>query len=193
MENFAEKVTNRVAAGIPASEKEKIALTFVIQMLLINIPKIVSFLLLAWITHSLFATVVTYISFLALRIFITGYHALSDAQCFVLTMITFWLVPWLFTLTSLPLPLIITVAVTLFTGFVIVKYGAQGTKINPIAPSQQKKRKVNAIITLSLLTVISLLPQFTSAALFIVLGILTAATRILPITEKIFIRMGKLK
>lgn len=193
MENFAEKVTNRVAAGIPASEKEKIALTFVIQTLLINVPKVVSFLLLAWITHSLFATIVTYVSFLALRIFITGYHALSDAQCFVLTIITFWLVPWLFTLTSLTIPLVVKVVVTLFAGFAIVKYGAQGTKLNPIAPSQQKKRKVKALISLSLLTILSLVPLFTSAALFIALGILTAATRILPVTEKIFIRMGKLK
>lgn len=193
MENFAEKVTNRVAAGIPASEKEKIALTFVIQMLLINIPKIISFLLLAWITHSLFATIVTYISFLALRIFITGYHALSDAQCFVLTMITFWFMPWLFTLISLSLPLIITVVVTLFAGFAIVKYGAQGTKLNPIPYSKQKQRKIKALITLSLLTIVSLLPQFTHSTLFIELGILTAATRILPITEKIFIRMGKLQ
>lgn len=193
MEHFAEKVTTRVANGITASEKEKIALTFVIQMILINVPKLISLLLLSLITHSFSATVVTYVSFLALRMFITGYHALSDAQCFVVTMISLWLIPWLLVQANLAIPLFIKLIISIFAGIMILKYGAQGTKLNPIPVAKQTQRKLRALITLSLLTVVSLLPQFAQSALFIELGILTAATRILPITEKIFIRMGKLK
>lgn len=172
------------------SKQDQIKVSFTISVLLINLSKIAVFLVLAALTNSLFPTLITYSSFLLLRRYAYGYHAMSSLKCTILTAINFWLLPLLLRNVQIAFSTFFLISTFFIFLLLLKKYGGLGTALNPNSSEKVKKMQSRAIVSLLFIFMCLLVKNFDAADPYIFLGASTAIFNLLPITNKLYSLWG---
>jgi accessory gene regulator B len=158
-----------------------------VEVVLINLFKIIVVYVLAAIVGVLWMTVVAHTAFIVIKRYSFGLHALNSTVCTITSCTMFVLIPWLTRGTGIGN---LTVAIV-FAGIILSLYffAPADTKAKPIFGAENRKRlKIKAVVCgVIILTAALLIPNET-VKLMLTLGAAYQSISILPLMYKILKR-----
>lgn len=146
-----------------------------------NVLKTVVIYGAALLCHIFLYTLIVHLSYFAIRYFAFGAHAKSTFLCTIQSLIMFVGAPLL--IINIHIPYWIYITVLLIGYIIIIKYAPMETKKHPILSKWKKGLKIKAIITATILIIISLFVKEPYQQL-ICLGLIFEAISLLPIFYK---------
>ena len=174
--------------GMEGLELQKLVLGM--EMVVINVSKLVVLYLLSAILGILLQTVVLHGAYMLIKRYSFGLHALNSTVCTLVTCILFGFVPWL--LQGMSIDNMAVVAIFMPVIVCLYLYAPADTKARPLigvkTRAQLKKRAVGAAIVLM---VTALLIPSQEVKFLLCLGAIYQCTFILPITYKLLKRSEK--
>jgi len=160
------------------------------EVLLINVVKLVAIYSLAVIMGTLSLTLITHLSFVAVKRYSFGLHALNSTVCTLVSSVMFVLIPWAlsdFGIKNLSVVLV-------FVGIIISLsfFAPADTKARPLIGVRNRKRlKIKAVISGIIVFLVALLIPNETVKLMLALGAVYQSIAILPLTYKLLGRSGK--
>jgi len=165
-------------------------MTIGVEILLINISKLVIIYALAMLLGTLWHTLVVHGAYLLLKRYSFGLHALNSTVCTVVSCMLFVVLPWLLQGVSLG-----NLVVLLLFPLILLSlwlYAPADTAGRPLVGKNTRvKMKRNALVCGVILMVITLLVPIGYVKFLLILGAAYQAVSILPFTYKILKRSGK--
>ena len=152
-----------------------------LEVLLINLEKIITIYFFALIFQNVSTTVIVHISYFLIRMFAGGWHAQSSISCTVISVVGFVFLPKI--VQSLPLS-IESPAFMLFTIALLAtiwKYAPAGTEKKTITDKfQRRKLRWQAMAVTTVLLIVAYLSTSADLQILILLGLSIEAITIHP-------------
>jgi accessory gene regulator B len=187
-DKLLHKAAQRLAAKINVySNKEGLELTKMVigvEMLLINISKLVIIYLLAALLGLMLHTLLIHGSFIMAKRFSYGLHALSNVACALVSCVLFVAIPWLLSGFGIGNMMVVFAYIPII--FVLYRYAPADTKARPLVGARRRARlkRLAAACGLASMAIALLLPDQSLKLLF-TLGAVYQCVSILPLTYKI--------
>ena len=165
-------------------------LTIGMEILFINITKLVAIFLFAVAMGTLYQTLIIYTAFAMSKRYTFGLHAVNSTVCTFVSCGLFVLIPYMLTEIGISNAY---VAITFSVAFLLIyRYAPADTKARPIIGARLRIRlKKKAMICCGILMVMALTIPVPEIKLLITLGIVYQCIAILPFTYKILKRSEK--
>jgi len=140
----------------------------------------------------LWQTLAINLSFMLVKRYSFGVHALSSRLCTLICCITFVFVPWVATIQGLGINHVITVVAFSTVIIILYKYAPADTKARPLVGTQARSHlKKKAVVCGLILMLLAILVSSDSIRLMLVLGAAFQSIALLPITYKLLKRSEK--
>lgn len=159
---FCNLIMNRIKKEMPEidDEREEI-INYGLQMIIGEVPKLIIMLVIAQLLKVLDLTIIAYFSLLPYKYYVGGVHAKSHIACMVSTPLIYsgnaliskriLYIPFIY-------KIIITIAIWIFSIYVITKYAPADTENVPILRKKERKfKKRMSYIIMSITLIIALL------------------------------------
>ena len=159
---FYNLIMNRIKKEMPEidDEREEI-INYGLQMIIGEVPKLIIMLVIAQLLKVLDLTIIAYFSLLPYKYYVGGVHAKSHIACMVSTPLIYsgnaliskriLYIPFIY-------KIIITIAIWIFSIYVITKYAPADTENVPILRKKERKfKKRMSYIIMSITLIIALL------------------------------------
>ncbi|MCL2398998.1 MAG: accessory gene regulator B family protein [Defluviitaleaceae bacterium] len=160
------------------------------EILLINVSKIIIIYLLAILLGILGQTLIIHGAFMLTKRYSFGLHALNSTVCTVLSCCMFVFIPLLLSDMGISNPIVLTVFPVIIS--ILYRYAPADTKARPIIGVKLRKQlKYKSIAFSTIAMAIALIVPNESLKLLMVLGAAYQSISILPITYKILKRSEK--
>lgn len=184
---ISKKIIEIVGQGRKISELDKKKLDYWIQMIYLNVTKVVIMLIVGIILNVLMEVIVLWFFFAMLKLNAFGMHSKSSLSCTISSVIIFdggALISKYINFSSFVIYIIFIIAFIIF-----IVYAPADTESRPIVGEKvREKFKIRTIITaISLFTVVMVL-GIDQIKILLAFSALAEAISILPITYKIFKR-----
>lgn len=160
------------------------------EILLINISKMVVVYFLAWFLGAIIYALVTHIAYVTIKRYSFGLHALNSTVCTLVSCFLFAVVPWL--VQGFEVGNIVVVMVFIHVIICLWLYAPADTKARPLVGKKLRvKLKVRAVLCGVVIMIVALIVPNGSFKLLLILGAVYQAVSILPVTYKILKRSEK--
>jgi len=143
--------------GVFDDESEFEMALYNMEILLINIEKILIVYGVSLLFSNLKNTLIMHMSYLVLRKYAGGWHASKSYNCTIFSVITFVLIPWLIANLKFQLPVLFVVILTVFIVLTIWKYAPADTEKNPLISIKERKNMRYMSIFISVLLLLLIL------------------------------------
>lgn len=166
---------------------EKVKLQYGVEILIINITKIIFVLAFSALFGVIIQTIVTLISFNVIRNKAFGLHASSSLNCLIGSTIIF--VPMVYFINTIAINNIIVICSFIFIIGMLAMYSPSDTEKTPIIGKKvrQKLRLLSILHALFIMAIALIIPMGNIKSL-IVFGALVEVVTLLPLTYKILKR-----
>ena len=165
-------------------------LEFGMEILLINISKLVFIYLLAALLGVLGQTLIVHCSFVLVKRYSFGLHALNSTVCTVVSCCMFVITPLLLAGYGVGNNFVVVIFIVVI--FILYCYAPADTKARPLIGSKLRKNlKLKAVISGAIVMIVALLVPSDSAKLLLSIGAAYQSVSILPLTYKILRRSEK--
>ena len=197
MENeLLRKASRRIALWMNSyTQKEGIELekmTVGIEVLLINVSKLVIIYSLAALLGTLPITFAAHFSYALLKRYSFGLHALNSTVCTAVSCCLFIFLPLALTSTGVAISSSVLVAVHAVAFIIFYRYAPADTESRPLIGAYLRyELRVRALASVILLQVVALLAPSDSIRLALVLGVVYQIGSIVPITYRVLGRRGR--
>ena len=161
-----------------------------IEVILINISKLVIMYLIAIILGVVVQTLFIHGAYIMIKRYSFGLHALNSTVCTIVSCLLFVAVPWF--VFGIMINNVMVLTVFPFIILSMYLYAPADTKARPIIGSKRRSRlKWKAVVSALLLMVITIAIPNESVKLLLTLGAVYQVISILPLTYKILKRSEK--
>ena len=165
-------------------------LIYGMEILLINVSKLIIIYLLAAALGVVVPTLITHGAYVAVKRYSFGLHALNSTVCTIVSCCLFVFIPWL--LQGVGVGNGVVAAAFVLVIFCLWRYAPADTKARPlVGPKLRARIKRKAIASGAILMAIALMVPSQQFKLLILVGAVFQAVSILPCTYKILKRSGK--
>ena len=162
-------------------------LQYGIEILIVNISKVVILYLSAIMLGVIWQTLCVHLSFLTIKRYSYGLHALNSTICTLLGIVTFVVVP--FFLMDAGISNFVTLLAFLGIFCALLLYAPADTKAKPLVGCELRRwLKKRSVICALVLLIIALVVHCENVKLLIVLGAAYQCLSILPLTYKLLKR-----
>ncbi|GKX67099.1 accessory gene regulator AgrB [Inconstantimicrobium mannanitabidum] len=182
---LSEKCTNFIKQNTDTSEQDLEKINYGVQVIFINIVKMIILFATAYFLNVLYYTFIAFIFFAILRTFACGVHANSSFQCVIINYIAFLGNVYL----SLYFPFNKVVIIIFFAVNLILTclYAPADTAERPLVSKKLRKSlKINSIITLILFFCIAMLIKNEVYASLITFATFEECMMITPMAYMLF-------
>ena len=172
-------------SGKEGLELKKMA--YGMEVMLINISKLVIIYLLSWALGLLVQSLIVHVAYVLIKRYSFGLHALNSTVCTVVSCCLFVFIPWL--LYGVEVGNLAVAGVFAVIIFCLWRYAPADTEARPLVGAKIRARnKKKAVIFGVVLMTAALLVPSDSIKFLILLGAAYQAVSILPLTYKILKR-----
>ncbi|EPH97994.1 accessory protein regulator protein B [Enterococcus faecalis 13-SD-W-01] len=180
-EKFVNKIMSILFDTETSTEDLKyIQVKFAIDVLINNVLKLAVVFLFALVTHSLYETGITFLSYICIRRYAYGLHSDSEFACLIWTIAYLWGLPLGFKLLDIQIPFFLMCLILAVCFGLLLRYGSKGTALNPIEPEKRPPLLKKAIGMFVLFAVVSLFFSSYDFATYLILGIVLEICMLLP-------------
>ncbi|WP_323704337.1 accessory gene regulator AgrB [Mammaliicoccus sp. Dog046] len=176
-----DKIASRLQNSNNLDHLSYLKVKYGLEVFVGNMMKTVVIYGVALLCHIFLYTLIVHLSYFAIRYFAFGAHAKSTFLCTIQSLIMFVGAPLIIINTNISPWIYLTLAIVGY--IIIIKYAPMQTKKHPILGKWKKGLKQRAIITATLLIVISLFVKEPFQQL-ISIGLVFEAVSLLPIFYK---------
>lgn len=181
---YSEILADRMCIYLDKKGIEKVKLQYGLEILLLNIPKLILVLGISLILGVLLQTLLTLASFNILRLKAFGAHAKNASSCFVSSVIVF--IPIVYVANKIYINNTFVLVFFSILSILVYMYAPADTEKRPIIGEKVRKRlKQHAVITILFLMLIAFIIPNDNLKTLIALGALIEVVTILPVTYKI--------
>lgn len=189
--NMIENLTNKIADSwnkrLQLSELDFIKMKFGLEVILINVTKLIIIISLGFIVGTGVETILICILSAMLRINTFGEHAKSSIVCTLISCVTHVGIPCL--TMNFALNHIVYLALAFIMICFIYRYAPADTEKHPlIGAEKRKKLKHHAVITAVIIVLAALVIPYNRMAMLVLLSLSYIVIAILPITYKLLRR-----
>jgi len=186
----AQTLTNRLNRYLGKKELELQKLALGMEILLINVSKLIIIYLLAAMLGVVVQTAILQAGYMLIKRYSFGLHALNSTVCTVVSCFIFVIVPWL--LNGVGVGNVVVIAVFVPVIWCLYRYAPADTKARPLVGLKTRKRlKKRAVICGIVLMAIALLSPDQEISFLLTLGAVYQCIGILPFTYRLLKRSEK--
>ena len=189
IENFCSFLVSKMRKENPEIDDEKSEIiSYGLQLLIGEIPKILITLLISYIFGILKLTIIMVLILIPYRAFSGGFHLHTHIGCIISTTLYYCGIPKIsiFTYFNSETELIFVLCALIFGIIIIKKYAPADTENVPILQEKERKqKKILSYITYTLGLILALIIKDNVFSNIIIFGYLTQTMMITPIAYKI--------
>jgi accessory gene regulator B len=186
-EYICVKIIGIVGQGREISELDKKKLNYWVQMIYLNVTKVVTILIVAILLNVVIEALIIWFFFAMIKRTAFGIHAKSSLSCTITSVLIFdgGAVIGKF----VDLPIYISYIIFIITFIIFILYAPADTEARPLVRVEiRRKFKKRTILTVSILFILAIVFGNNKMSSLLAISAMAEAISILPITYKIFKR-----